>query len=93
MPRQCPSALPAGPQAAQHHTHSHFVIWSVCFRCLQEILLLNSRLADVSGQVRVQQGECEQLQHRHACTVRYYNSTLHSIEAQAAQQAAQVGSM
>ena len=43
-------------------------------------------------QVRVKQGECEQLEHRHACTVRYYNTTLHSIEASEAQQAAQVGS-
>ena len=42
-------------------------------------------------QVRVKQGECEQLEHRHACTVRYYNTTLHHIEALAAQQAAQVG--
>ena len=51
---------------------------------------LHQQKQSMQEQVRVKQGECEQLEYRHACTVRYYNTTLHSIEASAAEQVAHV---
>ena len=41
-------------------------------------------------QLRVKQAECDRLDHRHACTVRYHNSTVYSIDALAAQQLKEV---
>ena len=44
-------------------------------------------------QLRLKQAECDQLEHRHACTVRSYNTTVHNIDAFAAQRIAQVCSL